>query len=244
MPTKDMLPMSAQAVFASSKVTKENWTNSKNATFYEETAHCQKLEKLAEQAGLHTGVDVQSIFPLLFPEQRVLEVGGAYGRVVQHLLDLGYQGKVDVIEKNQIFYELLSRKFSVESNQVNVIYGDVLTQNFIEKYNVVLWLWAGIADFSKQEQATLFQKFSMLLKPKGVLIVDTVVPTSLCNGFTLDGKNYVLPIERSTMYGYNPDLDDFNFYLQSTDLKISNTIKYCTTTKRDRLIYFFQKNHY
>ena len=117
--------------------------NHKNAAFYGGFAKGD-LMQLAQAGGLADCVDVKQVDYLLAKARSVLEVGAGYGRVVNYLLSHYSSLKVSAIERDPRYFRRLCSAFA---HQAQIIKGDILSYQSNHKYDLIMWMWAGICEF-------------------------------------------------------------------------------------------------
>jgi phospholipid N-methyltransferase len=234
-----MITCNDEKVLAYTSNTKKNnidWNNSENNTFYERV-NADGLKKLAEQAGLASCCDIELIKPYWSHAQSILEVGAGYGRVIDYLLNQGYSGKITAIERCQVLFNHLTPLYA---DKVNLINDDLLTHNFKnEKFDLILWLWSGMADFSPLEQKTLVKSLTQHLAKNGKIIVDTLSNTILpLNVFQNSIQTtYLLTFEGAIIHVYSPSFKEIQQYAKYAKLEKVEHISYSTPNKRDRIIH-------
>ena len=147
------------------------WTNNDNNNFYELVTPAG-LAQLAVKSGLDSCCDIELLRPFWENALSVLEVGAGYGRVIQYLIDNGFKGKITAIERSQAFMEWLQLHFA---NRVDLRNLDIHDCSQVEdKFDTILFLWSGIADFTFNEQNIIISNLCELLQPGGQLILDNV----------------------------------------------------------------------
>jgi len=223
---------------AESTISHDNiWTNYNNIPFYEEAAY-GLLENLAIQGGLNKCCDLELIKPYIINTSSILEVGAGYGRVIEYLLANNFKGKLSAIERGMTFCEIIKNKFH---NNINLFQADLLTFQTKEKFQTILWLWSGIADFSKKEQlATLYKLFSFLCE-NGLLIIDNIphsVTPLKANSTKKQHINVRLGKENS--YLYNVSSEEIIEYAKKIKAYVK-IINYKTNTGRNRIIYLLSR---
>lgn len=237
-----MSPVEENEVISSegtAKVVSSTWCNEDNQRgFYCKKSIAEKILGYAELAGLATGCDVDCIFEHIKEAKSLLEIGGGYGRVVQRLLERQFSGSIDVVESSPVLGEELE-KFGPK---LQLHLTDIAQFQPGRQYAAILSLWSGISDFAKHEQLPLMQRLSDLLLDGGKLIMDT----SLCHQkpiYTrlLDSQSYVVFQEGYVAHGYIPSQREMAWYASEVGLTEVSAFVYETESKRQRMMYIFQK---
>ncbi|MCK4870164.1 MAG: class I SAM-dependent methyltransferase [Gammaproteobacteria bacterium] len=218
---------------------KPDWNNLSNAEYYDEFP-IDTLQGYAEKGGLASGIDVELIFPRIAHTTSLLEIGACYGRIVDHLLRLGYKGHIDALERGRKFSALLAEKYS-EMN-ISVINQDLAKLTTKTKYDAILWMWSGISDFAENEQQPIVNKLYGLLKPNGIAIIETFshtqspvnAKTDLCQHYTITGKN-------SSVHGFIPTPEAMKLFATNAGFSNIQYLPYKTTENRPRNIYLLTK---
>jgi SAM-dependent methyltransferase len=213
------------------------WGNDDNATYYE-SIPIETLTKYATLGGFECGCDVDIIFDLIVSSKSILEIGAAYGRVLHSLLKRGYSGNLYGIERSKQFYDYLTKNYG---SLVNIIHGDIKTFNPQIKFDTVMWMWGGIADFPQEDQSLILKKLSGWLEKDGKLIVDTIShTTTLAPEFTFEDQTYVERTENGIAYGYVPTSEEIAEYAKSFGFE-SEHLPYKTKTNRPRIMHILQE---
>jgi SAM-dependent methyltransferase len=148
----------------------DRWNNNDNDHFYND-AFIENRSYLINRSGLQANQDLLAIKNRLMSSASILEIGAGYGRVIDFLIQDHYSGHIAAIEKSDHLYELLLKKFS---HHAHLYHGDIREIIIHEKFNLILWLWCGIADFNSEEQRQILSKLKSLLTQSGAIIIDTV----------------------------------------------------------------------
>lgn len=215
------------------------WTNQDNLNnYYNKPAIIKLLKNFAVKGGLESGIDVAHIYHLIKDKGHLLEVGGGFGRVTQHLLEKQFQGSISVIEKSDVFINELT-KFD---KQIKILHQDIMTYQE-GKYDVILSMWSGISDFCPDEQANFIKVLSSLLDPNGIICIETLsTKNQPINAKSSTKKSYIIDQEGCVAHGYTPDYSELTTYCKSAHLKLIDFIEYETATSRKRVIYILKKD--
>lgn len=216
------------------------WANADNADFYKKMPISFFIE-VAIQGGLDDGCDVLAIGQYIKNAKSILEVGAGYGRVIDSILKQGFCGQLTAIERNPVLCQYLQNNFG---NQTEIICNDLLKATFTGKYDLILWMWTGICEFSKTEQCLVINILSECLNKNGLLVIDTVPPECPTqNSLDYDKHNRVIATSYGNNYCYLPDSFDIAWYANSNRLKLSEKITYKTKTNKTNYLYLLQKNN-
>ena len=218
-----------------------SWSNIKNAPFYE-SIPIDNIKHFAQLAGLDNGCDIKIIIPFIKSGDKILEVGAGYGRVIEHISKYNLSGEIVALERSFQFYQYLQYNFS---NRAEIIHTDINNFSTHEKFDLILWLWEGIADFSRTEQPHILKHISSLLSEKGILVIDTLSSRlNTVNGekFQTDNTNCKIQLKNWVMNIYRITPNELHFHAQSIGIENISTIFYQTSTNRERVLYIL-KNH-
>ena len=212
------------------------WSNKDNAQFYEHNV--QTLQHWAELGGLANCPDLIAIKPYLERANTILEVGPGCGRVINYLCEHYPDKALTAVEQSRQLYDTLEQKYS----QHTLVHADIAAFNTTHRYDLILWLWSGITDFSQAEQLPILRHVSQLLSPTGTLIIETF-PHDLtpANGSTTDTQSYNLTANDLSLQGYIPSPEEMQRYATTLSLKYNNYITYTTESGRERKLYPLQK---
>lgn len=214
------------------------WCNASNNQFYE-SLKAEGLKYYAkEKAGLDTGCDLDMITSYLEAATSILEVGAGYGRVLDYILKNNFSAKVSAVERSQILFNFLKKKYKKE---INLNYLDIQDNSKIKKrFDLILFLWSGISEFSSKEQPNLIHRLSKLLKKKGKLIIDSISPLNQPLEVEKIGiQSYCINLDNIKINTYVPTLSQIKTYANEAGLKSIEHITYNTNTGRKRVIYIF-----
>ncbi|MGD9108172.1 MAG: class I SAM-dependent methyltransferase [Gammaproteobacteria bacterium] len=214
----------------------ENWSNTDNINIYKNMP-IEAFYQIAIQSGLDTGVDVKTIKKYIRNANSILEIGAGYGRVLAHILNQGYQGKLVAVERNQRFCQFLQSQFY---GRADIICDDVANFKTDEKFDLILWMWTGIFEFSKTEQSQMISYLSKLLSKKGYLILDTVsVDFVSINAFGATPNDRIIKTSYGKDYCYFPSDDEIMQYVQYAGLVHHEDLFYSALVNRKRRLSVF-----
>lgn len=229
--------MTVENPYKKAKPTTPIWQNSDNLSYYE-AVPIETLRKYATIGGFESGCDIDIVFDHIKDAGSILEIGAGYGRVLNNLLERGFGGELFAIERSDNLFQHLQSNYS---GRATVINGDINHFQPENKFDVILWMWSSISDFSKPEHVSILQKISGWLSDNGLLILDTIShTTTLADEFTLEDQNYIERAAHGTAYGYIPSSQEITEYAQILNFNIKQ-IEYKTKTNRPRIMHFLKK---
>lgn len=211
----------------------ENWTNSDNATFYEHNTDI--LQEWADAGGLASWPDLIAIHAYIDNAERILEIGAGYGRVQHYLLEHFPNKSLSALEKSSELFNTLKQQFA---QRISLIHADITTYTSKQCYDLILWMWSGITDFSQAEQPQLLKHIQPLLSDNGRLIIETF-PHDLTpvNGSTVDTQSYLLTANEFTLHGYIPSPEEMRHFAEQAGLTLEKQLTYTTDSGRERKLY-------
>ncbi|MGD9153719.1 MAG: class I SAM-dependent methyltransferase [Gammaproteobacteria bacterium] len=214
----------------------ENWSNTDNINIYKNMP-IEAFYQGAVQGGLDTGVDVKNLEKYIDKAKSILEVGAGYGRVLSHILNQGYTGKLVAIERDKKFYQFLQSQFY---GRVKIFCSDVMNFCPDDKFDLILWVWASIFEFSKNEQAQVVSHLGNMLNKNGLLILDVLpIECVSINATKLNSHDRVIETPYGKDYCYVPSDDEIMRYAQQADLAHCEDLIYHTTVGRERRLSIF-----
>lgn len=214
------------------------WSNTDNIEFYENLP-LDEFYKTAVIGGLDSGKDVDVIMPYVNAAQSILEVGVGYGRVLNHLIIRGYKGRLSGIERSKKLCQWLKSQYQPRAM---ILEGSLMTITHQEKYDLILWMWTGLAEFSKDEQIVALEKLMEYLKPEGKIILDMVPLTEkTLNMLALTVQEHVFETKYGTDHCYISSEEEIMDYAQKIGLKNVEKISYKSLPERTRLFYILSR---
>jgi phospholipid N-methyltransferase len=191
--------------------------------------------KNAVIGGLDSGKDIDVIMPYVNAAESILEVGAGYGRVLNHLITRGYKGKLSGIERSGKLCKWLNSQYQ---QRVMILKGSLMTITHQEKYDLILWMWTGLAEFSKDEQITGLKKMLQYLNPEGKIILDMVPLTEkTLNTVALTVQEHIFETKYGTDHCYLPSEEEITGYAHAIGLNKVEKIAYKPLPERTRLFY-------
>lgn len=214
------------------------WGNRDNAIFYE-TLSIEQIKKVAVQAGLSTGCDVDLVLPYLQAGSAVLDVGSGYGRVVEQLREKGFKGSITAVERSKTFAQYLQHNHIEIIDQL--VCEDILDFTSKQKFDVILLLWDGIADFIAQEQAQLLAHLARLLTQNGIILFDNLSPLVISeNAKKVSSLLTEITLEQAKMKYYHMSEKELAVVTEQLNLQHDLT-HYITETGRPRVLHHLSK---
>ncbi len=213
-----------------------SWSNYDNSDFYE-NINIADMQELAAIGGLSTGCDIEKLKPYWSKAKSILEVGAGYGRVIQSLLNNNFSGKITAIERSNILFQNLQQHYG---DNVALLHNDIHNcQNIDDTFDIVLFLWSGIADFLPIEQQHIINNLAKLLNNGGKLILDTMPDKTTPLGME---KSKIQRVYKQihndcVVYTYSISIEEIDSYAQSAGLTNVRHIPYMTDTGRARLLH-------
>ncbi|MCK4608290.1 MAG: methyltransferase domain-containing protein [Gammaproteobacteria bacterium] len=217
-----------------------NWTNTENKIFYNKMSE-QDFRNGAINGGLENNCDLQLISNYITQSESILEIGAGYGRVIEHLLNhQNFKGELFAIERNEQLYSLLTTKFN--DKRVTVINKDLRDFTTNRKFSLMLWMWASICEFSKQEQLPTISNLMSHLETNGYLVID-MIPSDCetIQAVKLDKDNYVIRTNFGDDFIYLPSEEIIKNYITALKAHLVEKIIYNTKTNKQRVLYIIQK---
>jgi phospholipid N-methyltransferase len=215
----------------------KSWSNSDNIAFYENMPlqHCIDVVK---DGGLDNNCDVTAAKQYIDAAHSILEIGAGYGRALQSIIDMGYKKKaLFAIERDRKLYQHLIKRFPTSAE---IIHSDIKDFNTNYKFDLILWLWTGICEFSKNEQPQILSKLINFLTPRGHIIIDLIpVKCKALNTTNFDQSNRIIKTPFGVDYIYIPSEKELKQHAKTLGMKNTEVITYKTRTNKIRKLYIF-----
>ena len=126
---------------------KKSWCNTDNQRFYS-LLSSGELEKIADDLGLNNAIDIGLLRPYWQEASSLLDIGAGYGRVIEGLRLNNFAGEITALEVSASMADHI-RKHCVG---IDVVCQDFMVYQNSRLYDVITWLWCGVADFNVLEQ--------------------------------------------------------------------------------------------
>ena len=217
------------------------WNNNDNAAFYSKINNDGRLDKFAKLTGLDTGIDykiAEAFLQIAYrdkPHMAILDVGAGTGRGVNYLLKNNYHN-IHVLERDSGSIENLKSRFD---GKITYHHTDLKDFKSDQRFDVIYWMWSGLPDFPKEQQAAMLLLLINHLAPQGTLVVDTPV-RDVNNATESDGGTHHIKLADTPVYtAYVPTNQEIDDYAKQTKSHVTHYF-YKTTTDRQRHLHFFQ----
>lgn len=212
------------------------WDNIDSADYYE-TVPIETFSQYAVRGGLEKGCDVDLIYPFICHKKDVLEVGAGYGRVIERLLQLRYQGHIIALERSRNFYDAIVSRYAEKSEKISILHGDAERIRLHKKFGAVLWMWSNLSEWPQHRQAAMIKKLSSWLSDDGIFVVEIIdAGQKPLNADQYTDQSYTTHTEHGAFYGYNATCQEVSGYAKAAGLRVARAIPYQTTTARKRFI--------
>jgi len=222
------------------KYRKFSWSNSDNILTYQKIP-LNIFKKTAIAGGLDNGCDVKALKKYIQNAKSILEVGAGYGRVLDHIIKSGFKGKLYALERTTKFCRFLNKHFPT----VKIIHADVRKFKTKHKFDLILLMWAGLGDFSHDEQLLILKNLKLHLGHHGFLIFDLIpIGSKVINAINYDRQNKSIFTAYGDHYGYFPLFDEIEFYTRKLNLSLRERKIYKTKTNKIRYLYILEKLSY
>lgn len=209
-----------------------------NKEFYEKVP-VDVFKEFPVIGGLDTGCDIDFIYPYIKDCNSVVEVGAAYGRVIDLLLKKGYLGSITAIERSRNFYTYLLNQYD---NRATLICDDLMQLEFTTQFDCVLFLWSGISEWNLSEQILVLQKLYAWVANRGFFIFDILDSEQVpLKSVKRQGQFYKYENEYGIATGFTPTRDQVLEYISLIDPGSYKIIPYTTKTNRKRLLFLLER---
>lgn len=217
----------------------EHWSNQDNIDFYEAEPILDVLKGYATVAGFDKHCDAALISHLLLDAKSIIDIGAGYGRTLTYLIENDYSGELYALERSKRYCNILRDSFN---NKVTIFETDIQSFNTDKKFEVAIWMWSGISDFSKTEQPQVFKKIFDMICDGGVFILDTLLHSiKPINALTANNQQYLIESHSYKAKGYIPSEDEIDEYAKSINYNKIEHIHYATATGRERVLHIIFK---
>lgn len=144
--------------------------SAKNKEFYENFPVGKLNGEYALNAGLSNAYELEHPIIKNFVNKlkTILEIGSGEGRIIQWLIDQGYDGKIFAVERSKPFLDYLRKEYS-QYNNIEILEKDIINDS-LPGVDLGLFLWSGILEFDEKDQKILVEKLSENCKK---LVIDT-----------------------------------------------------------------------
>ena len=167
-------------------------------------------------------------------------MSSGFGRVIETLLNHNCKADITGIERSKPLFEYLKKHYG---ENVALLNEDFLTTQLIKgKFEVILFLWSALSDFSRHEQPVVIQKLSQFLTPKGILVIDSI-PSDLTpiHSIQIEPQDYQIEYAKQKGFIYMPSNEQINEYAKEAKLQRIKLIHFKTDKGRPRYLHILSK---
>ncbi len=212
--------------------------NDSNKQFYN-TVPLDVFQSLTQQGGFDECIDLELIEKDIPTSASIIEVGAGYGRCVDFLLNRKQEAKILAVEQSPQLSKVLEDKYKNQPS-VQVINDDIKTVVIPDKADVVLWLFSGLLDFSKEEQPVVLKRLRSFLKNDGKLFIDIPQLAALTIAKYTSAQDIFMETPYGNISTFLPSVKEMEAYaLQAGFSKVAVT-DYHTSTEKKRSIYMLE----
>ena len=208
-----------------------------NLDFYEKISP-EKFHYFSEVIGMNVGNDIEIVFPIIKEAQHIIELGSGYGRVIEHLLKKGFQGKITAVERSNAYCKLLSDTFR---DTISISQQDIKHLQFDFKVDAILWMWSGITELNPTEAQKAVKKCYDTLKPNGILFVEAPYHTLHYVGQLGEQKIVKVETEFGTLKAYMTDENEVQEFAEKSGFSKFELRTYKTGKDVERVVYILKK---
>jgi trans-aconitate methyltransferase len=219
---------------------KTSWSNRDNLICYE-ALPSEVLQQYARDVGLATHHDLKAIQSYIDSANSILEVGAGSGRSLRYLIENAPQATLHTVEACTKYQKALKEQFD---NKITLHAGSVLEKEIDHEFDLILWLWAGIADFAPKEQIQALEILLAKLQPDGLLVCDTLPTTvSPTLNFKRKGQAFVIDTNYGTINTYGVTPSEIEEYVKKLNAKVLEHRLYQTAKAQSRILHLIKKNN-
>jgi SAM-dependent methyltransferase len=194
--------------------------------------------KLSDMGGFSSYADMELIASYIPTEASVLELGAGYGRCLDYFVQKGHKGKLTGVEYALPLVEYLKEKFE---DKAEILNADIKKLQVSSNYDVVLWMWSGIIDFSKEEQLDSCKRIYTILNEGGRFFIDIPRMGIQTIANHLDSQNLVLTTDYGVIHAFIPNDMDMENIKNKAGFSKMVKIDYATATDKKRTVYMLEK---
>ncbi len=196
------------------------------------------FKELSVLGGFSSYKDMELIAPYINQNASILELGAGFGRCLTYFLETGHLGKLTGVEFSPPLVEYLKDKFKGKAEIINA---DIKKLELTSKYDVALWMWSGMVDFSPNEQLDSCKKIYDLLQEGGRLFIDVprIGVQTIANH--IDNQHLVFTTEFGEIHAFIPDDSDMESIRKLVGFERIIKIEYSTSTDKKRTVFIFEK---
>ncbi len=194
------------------------------------------FQEMTEQGGFSAYKDLKLIAEHIPSNVDVLELGAGYGRCVDFLLEQKHTGTIIAVEQSIPFVEVLKKKYKDLSN-VTVVHDDLMTMKESFQVGVVLWIFSGLLDFSKEEQLVILKKIRSWVIDGGKVFVDIPQLSPLTIARYTGTQDIVMETPYGKIETFLPSQEDMKGYAITAGFSTVSSIDYDTDTDKKRTMF-------
>lgn len=211
--------------------------NKTNKLFYNQVP-LEVFKGMAKQGGFAEHKDLKLISSQIPADAKVLELGAGYGRCVDFLLEKNHSGQIIAIEQSPSLIDVLNEKYKTISNVI-VIQDDLNSTKTVFEAEIVLWIFSGLLDFSRDEQLSVLKKIRSWIVNEGKLFVDIPQLTNLTIARYTTKQDVVMDTPYGSIETFLPSADDIIAYASAAGYAGITAVDYDTDTGKKRTMYTF-----
>jgi hypothetical protein len=209
--------------------------NDSNKQFYN-TVPLEVFQSLTKQGGFDHCIDLKLIEKKIPTSASILEVGAGYGRCIDFLMGKKHEAYIIGIEQSPQLCQVLLEKYK-NIPVVKIIDKDIKTLDMPIRVDIVLWLFSGMLDFSKEEQSVVLKKLRSFLNEKGKLFLDIPQLAELTIARYMDIQDIVMETPYGNISTFLPSYADIDNYAKQAGFSTISVIHYETETEKKRSMY-------
>jgi tRNA A58 N-methylase Trm61 len=213
--------------------------NKSNKQFYNNLP-LDVFKDMTKQGGFSDYKDLKLIADRIPPAAHVLELGAGYGRCIDFLLSRKHTGHITAVEHSTPLLTVLREKYNALP-QVEVLEEDLNTTVQVFNADVVLWIFSGLLDFSKEEQVSMLKKIQTWINDGGKLFVDIPQLAQLTIARYTDKQDIVMDTPYGSISTFLPSELDMKEYAAFAGFSGVEVLHYDTDTDKKRAMYIFSK---
>ena len=212
------------------KPNRENWS------FYDHMPEGM-FEHYARKLGLDHAPELDIIDYTWKKAKSVLEIGAGEGRIIDELRRRSYSGHVYALERCPKLCSRLKKKY-LKHKRLDILQGSLLDRE-LPRAECGLWMWAGIIEFSPEEQEKAIAKLS---KSVDTLCIEVPVLGEIKATVQQGNIGFLEAPWNQIIHYYWPSSEEIERYLAKSDFAGFSRLSYTTNMNRRRVIYRLGKS--
>lgn len=214
------------------------WNNADNRDFYENVP-VEALQEFIITGGLRNNIDLELAYPAIQKSANIIEIGAAYGRVIDFLLEKKFKGSITAVERSKSFYDHLKQKYD---DNIDLIHADIEDLNFKDQFAAVLFFWSSLSEWPPEQQLATIKKLLSWVQVDGFLVLELFgADQAPLNSTSCKNQLYEYKSSYGTAVGYTPNQEEMKKYLELLEYRTVVTMPYQTDTGRNRCLYLIQR---